>query len=83
MTTELTTTERIIMALDELQEIHGTEYLSYEICHNARKSWVIAKVRQLEADGQCEIIHALPGRGRKTIYRRNRNSPGAPRKVRA
>jgi len=79
MTTELTTVEKILLALDELIEIHGTEHLSYEICHNS-KPWVLAKVRQLRDQGHCQIIHGN-GRGHKTLYRRNRNSPGAPRKV--
>lgn len=80
MTTDhLTTAERIIAALEELQEIHGTEYLTFEVLGNSRKSFVRAKVRQLAQDGECEIIYGN-GRGHKTIYRRNRNSPGSPRR---
>lgn len=82
MTDQLTTTEKIIAALDELQEIHGIEHLTYEVLGNSRKSFVRCKLRQLEAAGECEYItNPNGGRGHKSIIRRrNRNSPGAPRR---
>lgn len=80
--TELTTTQKIINALDELQEIHGTEYLAYEVIGVSSKTWVRCQVRKLEAAGILTIIRSRGGWGRRTIYRRNRNSPGYPRRTR-
>lgn len=79
-TDQLTTIEKIRMALDELQEIHGIQYLTYEICRNHDVAWVRSKLNVLEEQGLCQIVSRGPGRGRKTIIRKNRNSPGSPRR---
>lgn len=81
MTTDhLTTAERIILALEELQEIHGIEYLTYEVLGNSDKPFVRCCVRRLAAFGQCEYIPTKGGPGNKSIIRKNRNSPGSPRR---
>ena len=76
MSDQLTVTERIRMALDELIEIHGTEYLSYEILGVSCKPFVRCKLRNLEANGEITIQRGN-GRGHKNIIRKNRNSPGS------
>lgn len=76
-----TTVQKIITALDELQEIRGTEHLLRNVVCIRNKGWVLAKVNALEAAGECVIIRSNGGRGKKTIYRRNRNSPGLPRRT--
>ncbi len=83
MTTDrLTTIERIRLALDELQEIHGMEYLTYEVVGAASKTWIRCQLRRLESDGEIYVQRSNGGRGQKNIIRkRNRNSPGYPRKV--
>lgn len=75
MTDQLTVTERIIQALDELIEIHGTEHLTYEVIGASCKSFVICKLRNLETNGEI-IIQRGNGRGHKNVFRKNRNSPG-------
>ena len=61
MSDQLTTIELIRLALDELIEIHGIEYLSYEIV-GASKPWVLCKLRMLEANGEISIARG-GGRG--------------------
>ena len=65
--------------IDSIGEIQGTEQIANEFNPNS-KSWIIALLRRLEARGVIHIIRSSGGRGHKTIYRRNRNSPGQPRK---
>jgi hypothetical protein len=74
-----TVRDAILIMLDEHDgEIHGTELLARHL--NADKPWIIKCVRVIESDGQIEIIPSRGGRGHRTIYRRNPNSPGLPRK---
>lgn len=61
-------------------EISGTESLA-NLIGAIRKSWLIQQARIIARDGKIEIIPSRGGRGRKTIYRVNRNSPGYRRKV--
>ena len=76
--TQLTTTEKIMQALNELQEIHGIEYLTYEVLGRSNPSHVRCSLKALAALDQCEYIPSKGGRGHKSIIRRNRNSPGYP-----
>lgn len=79
MTSTLSTVRKAIMlVLDENGEIAGTETLTLAI--NTRKYWTIINARRLEAEGEITIIPSNGGRGKKTIYKRNRNSPGQRRK---
>jgi Mn-dependent DtxR family transcriptional regulator len=59
----------------------GTEQLALTI-NVRRKSWLREILRRLASVGSITIIPSRGGRGNKTVYKRNRNSPGQPRKVR-
>ena len=78
-TQTLTVTEKIIAALEELREIHGTEYLTYEVVRASDRHWVRCKLNALEQSGHITIERHI-GRGQKNIIRKNRNSPGLPRR---
>lgn len=72
--------DSIIMIINHEEEIHGTEQLALAL--NAKdKHWLIVNARTLSDQGEIEIIPSSGGRGRKTIYKRNRNSAGMARKV--
>lgn len=73
--------EKIIMEkIKGNDELQGTEQIALSV--NARyKNWMVTILRRLEARGEITIITSSGGRGNKTIYRRNRNSPGQPRKL--
>lgn len=62
-------------------EIFGTENIAQRLLAN-NHAWVRRVLDLLEQDGELEIIRTRGGRGHKNIIRRNRNSPGYPRKVR-
>jgi hypothetical protein len=69
---------------EELQahgELRGTEQIALDI-NVSRKSWMIEILRRLASRNEVIIIPSIGGRGKKTIYIRNRNSPGQPRKMR-
>ncbi len=69
----------ILIALEEDEEIHGTNNLA-QILY-ADRFWLRRKLNQLERDGLLDIVRpARPGRGHKNIIRINRNSPGYPRR---
>lgn len=72
----------ILLALEEDKdnEIHGTNHLA-ELLLTENRAWVRSKLRELQRQGVLNIINSGPGRGRKNIIRRNRNSPGYPRKA--
>lgn len=72
----------IVEELNSQDEIRGTEHMSYGLLGCSNKSWTIKKLRELMDDGLLLILPSRGGRGHKTIYKRNRNSPGSPRKVR-
>ncbi len=56
----------------------GTETLALEV--GAAKHYVIKCARVIQHNNLITIIPSSGGRGRKTIYKRNRNQPGSPRK---
>jgi hypothetical protein len=71
--------DAILIMLDQNNgEIEGTEQLARQL--NADKPWLIKSVRVLERDGQLTIVPSRGGRGNRTVYKRNRNSTGQPRK---
>jgi hypothetical protein len=61
---------------------HGTEKFILEISTINSKTRILRIARDLEERGTIAIIPSRGGRGRKTIYKINRNSPGAPRRKR-
>lgn len=65
--------------IERCGELHGTEEIALTI--KAPKWWLIKIARRLMTSGEIEIIPSNGGRGHKTTYRRNRNSPGQPRKI--
>ena len=72
-------TEQIEKIFAEKEDYAGTERLVKSTnCMN--KTWVRHCLYKLERAGLITIIRG-GGRGHKTIYRRNRNQPGLPRKV--
>ncbi len=78
MTSQLIRT--ILVILDNNNgELQGTEQLALDL--NAPKNWTIRCVRRLNEDGTITIIPSRGGRGNKTVYRRNPNQPGLPRKL--
>lgn len=71
----------IIITLEENNDqVEGTENLTLMLNAGNSKSWIIRSARVLQSNGQISIIRSNGGRGRKTVYRRNRNSPGQARK---
>lgn len=74
---------QVINAIKQTIEQHGgtvegTETLSLTV--GTRKWYLIECTRAMQRDGIITIIPSIGGRGRKTIYKRNRNQPGKPRK---
>jgi hypothetical protein len=67
---------------DSTPELHGTEEIAIRFSGVDSKSWILRMLRRLQDKGIITIIPSRGGRGHKTVYRRNRNSPGQPRKVR-
>lgn len=66
-------------ALDEGDgEVQGTSHLAQHL--NTDEHWIRKCARALERAGLIKIIPSRGGRGRMTIYKRNPNSPGQPRK---
>jgi hypothetical protein len=61
--------------------LEGTEKIALSI-NVRRKSFLIKILRRLASVGSITIIPSRGGRGNKTVYKRNRNSPGQRRKVR-
>lgn len=72
--------ESILIIIDNNDgEVQGTETL--QIATNIRRrSYLLKCVRAIQSVDLITIIPSNGGRGRKTVYKRNRNSPGAPRK---
>jgi hypothetical protein len=62
--------------------LHGTEKITLELSTINTKAWILCLARDLEKRGTITIIPSRGGRGRKTVYKINRNSPGAPRRKR-
>jgi hypothetical protein len=59
-------------------EVKGTTNLASQL--NTDEYWVRKCARVLAGAGLIKIISSRGGRGKRTIYKRNRNSPGQPRK---
>ena len=73
---------RILVVLDEHDgEVQGTERLAIELGLLSNKKYVIHSTRRLAADDEISITPSCGGRGKKTIYKRNRNQPGLARKT--
>jgi hypothetical protein len=71
--------DAILVVIDENDgEIKGTEKLALLL--NAGKTWMIKCARVIERTGHITIIPSRGGRGNRTVYKRNRNSPGMARK---
>lgn len=70
----------ILIALEEDEEIHGTNNLA-ELLLTRDRFWLRKKITELQQEGLLDIFRpARPGRGHKNIIRLNRNSPGYPRR---
>lgn len=63
-------------------EVHGTEDLLFKVTTVNCKSFMLDLARRLEEEGEITITRSKGGRGRKSIFKRNRNQPGLPRKTR-
>jgi hypothetical protein len=75
----------ILNLLKEREMVEGTERLTIIVCdgiYKKNKTRVLCRVHELEAEGKIVIMSARGGRGMKTIYKRNPNQPGLPRKRR-
>jgi hypothetical protein len=76
------TLKHLVMAvLEETGEIDGTENFASLIGLLNNKTKFLQAARLVEREGKIIIIPSTGGRGRKTIYRRNRNSPGYRRRA--
>ena len=62
--------------------ILGTECLTLKCTTIGSKIWVKQQARILAERGEIVIIPSRGGRGRKTAYKLNRNSPGQARRKR-
>lgn len=62
------------------QEIQGTRAFAQAIGYSDIRSFV-RQARKCQRMGFIQIIPGRRGRGKKSIYRLNRNSPGYRRKV--
>jgi hypothetical protein len=72
----------IVIILDHNEIIEGTETLATELNLLNNKGYVIRSARILQDAGEITIIPSRGGRGLKTVYKRNRNQPGLPRRKR-
>lgn len=72
--------DAVMRLLEQCDELSGTEQLMIEV-NASRKSFLIKSVRSLEGDQQITIIRSQGGRGNKTVYKRNLNQQGLPRKT--
>ncbi len=63
-------------------EVQGTQQLTLALSTLNCKSYILRSARMLQVDGRITIIPSHGGRGKKTIYKRNRNQPGIARKPR-
>lgn len=74
--------KEIMDVLKKHYELRGTEYLT--ICVNSvnNKTTVLRQVRKLQEEGVVIVLRSRGGRGAKTVYKRNPNQPGQPRRKR-
>lgn len=71
--------ENILDALNARGEMRGLDsVLACAKCEN--RTWVLAVLTRLEADGYITIIRHGGGRGKKNIFKRNPNQQGQPRR---
>lgn len=75
----MTLLKRIEALIAEHGTIHGTENFAL-LVRAKSKSNLIQYLRVIAQRGEITIVPSSGGRGRKTVYKRNRNSPGYPRK---
>lgn len=61
--------------------IVGTEQIAIALTTVNCKRCIVQQARALEVEGVLTIQHG-GGRGRKTVYKRNPNQPGQPRRRR-
>ncbi len=79
MTNNSQVTQTIIAVIETNGDtIQGTEQLALQV--GAAKHYVIKCARIIEHDNLITITPSNGGRGRKTVYKRNRNQPGLARK---
>lgn len=73
----------ILVIVNEQGVIQGVGALADAIpCNDP--SWVREQLRRLQANGQLSYLPSKGGRGHRSVIRkRNRNSPGQPRKNRS
>lgn len=60
--------------------LQGTHQLATLINSAKSKTDVLNAARKLQEHGLITIYFSLGGRGKRTVYKRNRNSPGQARK---
>lgn len=72
----------LLKLLEQHKVIDGTEKITIEISTSNCKTFVLKQLRALERSGHITIIPSRGGRGKRTVYKRNRNSTGQRRKVR-
>lgn len=77
----MTVADRILLIVDADGEVHGTEHLAREILGAHDVGHVRNVIARIEAESAINVTRQGPGRGHKNIIRRNRNSPGAPRRT--
>lgn len=62
-------------------DVYGTQHLAHDLINTRDVNHVRKIINELEEQGTITVIRNGPGRGRRNIIRRNRNSPGYPRKT--
>jgi hypothetical protein len=77
-------TELVILELAAADDhqIEGSKNMAHALGYR-NDTFVVRKLRECEGRKLIEIIRGRRGRGHKTVYRLNRNSPGSRRKVRS
>lgn len=70
----------IVVIIDEQDTVEGTCALAEKLNMLNTKSYLVRSARILADQGEITIIPSRGGRGIKTVYKRNRNQPGQPRR---
>jgi GTP-sensing pleiotropic transcriptional regulator CodY len=76
----MTIKDTLIQEFTTQGEIMGTEHIIINVTGSSNRSFVVRKLRELESAGMITVTRSRGGRGKRSIYRRNRNSPGYPRR---
>lgn len=73
----------ILIVLDEHGQVEGTEHFVLDLLGQTcgDKYYISGLLKNLAANGEIVINKSSGGRGRKTIYKRNRNQAGMPRRT--